>query len=125
MKLFELFDKQPLREDKTLKASIKLCESVVRLLEAEGDFEFVADPAFAGVKGVTRASGAGELAAQQAQQKQQNAKLNATWVTLVKKLQTLDAAQSKVLKVHLQKVADAAKQRGFTLSPNPDQILGL
>ena len=127
MKLFELYNKRPLREDKTLQASIKLCESVVSLLEDGLDFD-VNDPdiaKFAGVKGVTRDTGAGNKEASMAQHKQQEAKLNKTWVKLLSNLQNMSGPAAQKLKIHLKKVADVANKRNFTLSPPPEKVLGL
>jgi hypothetical protein len=196
MKLFELYKKRALREDKSFNASMQLCESIVKALEAEatgsygvwskggsiggrksdepiatfdnrpeameyakrrrrslspgerkyygmgysvrpykgkvgeglndaGSFDFEPDPAFAGVKGTTRTSGAGEKEAGMAKHKLQNQKLNQTWQKLAGNLGKLDGQRAQQLKMNMQKVADMAKKRNFTLSPNPDQILGL
>ena len=130
MKLFELY-KQPitrnaLREDKTLNASIKLCEGIISLLEAsyEGGIDFEPQPAYAGVKGISRDTGYGEDDRRSAEKKQQNIKLNQTWQRLVRNLNKLDAAGAEKLKVNLKKVADVAKQKGFQLSPTPEEVLG-
>jgi len=125
MKLFELFDKQPLRENKMLNESIKLCKSVVALLEADGGFDFEPDPAFAGVKGINRDTGVGNKAAADAKHQQANQKLNATWQKLLQKLRTLDPHGKAKLQVYLKQVVAAAEKRGFELSPAPSKVLGL
>ena len=194
MKVFELFEKQPLREARTLNASIKLCEGLVNVLEGmdvsvtskgkagddfttkgkikvksggkvkafknendaknyfgsrrwkelkndpkvkitypdtneglndAGEFDFDPDPAFAGVKGVTRDTGAGNKEADMAQQKQKNAKLNQTWQKLIKTLGTMNPAQAETMKQNMLKVAKSAQKNNFTLSPSPEQVLGL
>ena len=124
MKLFELYDKKPLREDKTLTACIKLCESTIAVLEAsyEGGIDFEPDDSFAGVQGVSRDSGAGIQGAKAAQFKQQEAKLNQTWKMLVGKMGKLDYAASQTLKQNLLKLAGVAKSKGFTLSPSPQEV---
>ena len=128
MKIFELFEKQPLREDKAFRAAINLCESVVKLLEGlndQGGFDFEPDPKFAGVKGITRDTGAGNKDAAAAQQKQKEAKLNQTWQHLIKSLNTMNPRQAQTMKDNMKKVAARAKQLNFTLSPSPEQVLGL
>lgn len=128
MKIFELFEKQPLSEDRTFHAAINLCESVVRLLEGmndDGGFDFEPDPAFAGVKGITRDTGTGNKEAKMAQQKQQGAKLNQTWQKLIQTLKTMNPQQAQTMKDNMKKVAKRAQELNFTLSPSPEQVLGL
>ena len=126
MKLFELY-KQPIREDKEFTASIKLCESVIKLLEGlndDGGFDFEPDPKFAGVKGITRDTGAGIQDRKAADHKKQNEKVNQTWMTLVSKLGKLDFQNAEKLKVGLIKLAKVAKKNNFKLTPSPEEVLG-
>ena len=121
MKLFELdgVTRRPIREDKALGACIKLCESVITALE---NFDYEPDPAFAGVKGVSRDSGAGVADAKAAQFKQQEQKLNQTWKMLVGKLGKLDFEASEKLKMNLKKLAQVADSKGFALQPSPQEV---
>lgn len=190
MKLHELYIKRPVRESKTLRASMQLCEATIKVLEAEsetkygvyskggsigskgkgkpvatfdnredamsdakrrrkgltkgekgyygmgysvkpikeglndaGSFDFEPDPAFAGVKGITRDTGAGNIAAAAAEKKGQNTKLNQTWQKLVANMGKLDARGAQKLKFNLEKLAKVAQQKGFELSPSPESVL--
>jgi len=120
MKLFELYS---IRKSMILKESIKLCKSVITLLEAEG-FDWEPQPEFRG-KGETGETGFGMKSSRDAQQKAGNQKLNVTWQKLISRAKSMSGIEREKLKPHLAKVAAEAAKRGFTLSPNPKETLGL
>ena len=127
MKIFELFEKQPLRNDNTLRASIKLCESIVAVLEAsyEGGIDFEPQPDFKNVKGVNFTDRDQNIAHQSNVKKNENTTLNKAWVKLLSKMKNLDSAGRKKLRPELQKVANAASQRQFKLTPSVEQVFNL
>jgi len=102
----------------------KIDETVEEGMNDAGEFEFEPDPAFAGVKGVTRDTGAGEQDRKAAENKKQHAKVNQTWQKLIGNLSKLDFAGSEKLKVSLTTFAKAAKKNGVPLTPSPEEVLG-
>ena len=107
-----------------LSVRTKIDQDVSEGLNDAGEFDFEPDPAFAGVKGVSRDTGAGEQDRKAAEHKKQNAKVNQTWMTLVSKLGKLDFQNAEKLKVGLIKLAKVAKKNNFKLTPSPEEVLG-
>jgi len=122
MKLFELYNK---RKTKSLKESIRMCKSIISLLEADGGIEWEPQPEMRGVKGISRDTGPGMKASRDAEQKTGNQKLNTLWQKLVSRAKGMSGVEFQKLKPHMEKVAAHAAKRGFTLSPNPKSTLGL
>lgn len=124
MKVFELFEgKRPLTEERIVTESIKLCESIIKLLEAD-DFEWEPQPEFRGVKGINKDTGFGMRSSAQAAQKVGGAKINDAWKKLLRKAQGMSSVGKKQLIPHLNKLASEAAKRGFTLDPDPARVLG-
>lgn len=100
-----------------------------RLGEAdyEGGIDFEPDAAYAGVKGVTTASGPGEEAAKKAaatKHGQTQEKVNATWKAMLLKAKKLEGPAREQIIPHLVKLAKEAGKHGIELNPNPAKILG-
>ena len=91
----------------------------------EGGLDFEPSPEFAGVKGVTRDTGAGNQAAKQAAHKQAEQKVNATWQKMLHKAKAMSGESRKQIIPHLHKLAKEADKSGFQLDPSPATTLGL
>lgn len=124
MKTFEIFEsKAKLREDKQLKACLKLCEGLMRILEAddgENDFgiEWEPQPEFKGKGGITTDTGAGMQKRREHEVSQQQAKFKATWDRLQQAYNArrkTDPEGAKKLYGQLQQLQNLAKQKGMDL----------
>jgi len=115
-----------MNENKIVETTIKLCESMTRILTEDDDYnyeggiDFEPQPEMRGLKGITRDTGYGTQHKKLAQKTLDQKKFNDNWARIMRVYRNADAATRKRLLPKIKGLAQAAKAKGLTVPGSID-----